>query len=499
MDKRFCTATLSVMFCSAVAGCAVDEPAPELGATASQVGSVAPTQLRVVHASTTSNPFDIYLGTAATPAFTAVAFGASTAYLAVPAGTTQLVLRAAGAAPTANPLATADIAVAEGETVTAIAEGLLGSTLETTRFRVQGLVEQFGTANRREARLRFVQASHGLPTAGFDVNDDGAIELPSIAAFGASDPAGVRVQRANPGLQVAISSGTPSTRRTAFTIPSSFTTGGEGAFVVLAGLPTFKPREARGLALIVVGQDETVVVKQNPTVYVMPAIPDVAAVDIAAGANRNNTATIATGAAFGSLAPIQVPPSDRGLAIVVSVSDEQCDDEIAVVRTGELVAGERYLAVASGFASGRRNSADRPSVTLQIAAEAFTAPLTGPGWVRAVAASPGAPLVDFGTFPPGTATPFVQLGTLTGIAYNTSSAPLGVQAPTTPLNPGVRVTGTTDAFRFAFTALPAADRVFGVFAGAWKPFTDETGLTYFIVKTPASGAWTSQVAEPVAQ
>lgn len=498
MQRLLCSTTLPLMLCSALVGCATDDAMETSTANSELATKPAPTQVRVVHASATSVAFDIYFGTAATPAFANVAFGGATAYVTVPAGVTQLVLRAAGADPTAAPLATADVTVNQGETVTAVAAGLLGSTLETTRFRVQGLVEQFGAARRSEARLRFVEASHGFATAGFDVNDDAAVEVPDLAAFAASAPAGVLVQRAGAGLQLAISSGTPATRRTAFTLPASFTSGGDGAFVVLAGLPTFKPRETRGLALIVVGHDETVVVKQNPTVFVMPAIPDQATVDLAAGSNRNNAETIATGAAFGSLSSIQVPPSDRGLALVVSTPDS-CDDPIAVARTGELVAGERYLAVASGFASGRRNSTTRPSVTFQVLAEAFTAPATGPGYLRAVAASPGAPLLDVGTFPAGTGTAFNQLGDLTGLAYATASAPIGVQGPAAPLNPGLRTTGTTDTLRFAFAALTANDRVFGVVAGAWTPAAGERGPTFIVVKTPASGVWTAQVAAPVAQ
>ena len=497
MHRLLCSTTLPLMLCSALVGCMSDDTMPETGAVNSALAAQpAPTQLRVVHASATSTAFDIYLGSAAMPAFTNVAFGGATAYVALPAGATQLVLRAAGAASTVAPLATADLTVNEGETVTAVAAGLLGSTLETTRFRVQGFVEQFGAARPREARLRFVEASHGFATAGFNLHDDAAVEVPDLAAFAASSPAGVLVQRAGAGLQLAISSGTPATRRTAFTLPTAFTRGGDGAFVVLAGLPTFKPRECRGLALIVVGHDETVVVKQNPTVFVMPVIPDQANVDIAAGRNRDAAAPIATAAAFASLSSIQVPPSERGLAIVVSTPGD-CGDPIAVARTGELVAGERYLAVASGFASGQRTSTTHPAVTVQVLAEAFTAPQSGPGYLRAIAASPGAPLLDIGTFAAGAGTAFTQLGDLTGLAYGTASAPVGAQAPAAPLNPGLRPTGTADALRFAFSALAATDRAFGVIAGAWTPAAGEPGPTLIVVKTPASGAWTAQSLSPL--
>jgi hypothetical protein len=488
-----------LILCGALASCAVssDDTEAESGSSESALtGAARPTQLRVVHASATSAAFDIYAGADAAPAFTNVAFGAATTYLAVPAGATQLAFRAAGAATSVAPLFTTDVTVNQGETVTAVAAGLLGSTLETSRFRVQGFVEQFGAARRREARLRFVQASHGLPAAGFDVNDDGAIEINDLPAFASSDAAGVLVQRATPGLQLAIASGTPAARSTAFTVPASFTSGGDGAFVVLAGLPSVQPREARGLALIVVGHSETAVVKQNPTVFVMPVIPDQATVNLAAGRNRFVATPIATGAAFASLSSIQVPPSDRGLALVVS-APEACGEPIAVARTGALVAGERYLAVASGFASGIGTDPARPAVQIQVLTEGFTAPLSGPGYLRAVAASPGAPLLDVGRFPPGASTAFVQLGNLTGLAYGTASAAAGVQAPATPLNPGIRPTGTTSALRFSFSALTTTDRAFGVVAGAWTPAAGEVGPRFVVVKTPPSGAWTAQALSPL--
>jgi hypothetical protein len=129
--------------------------------------------------------------------------------------------------------------------------------------------------------------------------------------------------------------------------------------------------------------------------------------------------------------------------------------------------------------------------------EGFTAPLSGPGYLRAVAASPGAPLLDVGRFPPGATSAFVQLAGLAGLAYGTASAPAGVQAPATPLNPGVRPTGTTSALRFSFSALTTTERAFGVVAGAWAPATGEVGPRFVVVKTPASGAWTAQALSPL--
>lgn len=138
MPGTSCRTTAFLILCGALAGCAASDG--EL-ATDRFAGALSATQLRIVHASATSDPFDIYLGATATPAFTGVAFGAATAYIAVSTGSTEVALRPAGAAASDPPVFTSSITVNEGESVTAVAASLLGSTLDGVRFRVEGFVE----------------------------------------------------------------------------------------------------------------------------------------------------------------------------------------------------------------------------------------------------------------------------------------------------------------------------------------------------------------------
>jgi hypothetical protein len=480
----------------ALASCS-DVSAPgesELGSIRSTTAEVV--QVRFVHGSPTSPVFDIYLATCATPLFTAVGFGTATPYVAVPPDGIQLVLRTAGAAPTDPPVFTSDVIAAQaGDTITTFAGGVLGSSLATIKFRIQPYVEAFADAQPGQARLRFVHDSHGVATAGFDVAADGAIEVPEVAPFTASDAAGVAVPR-GARVQLAIDTGSPAAQLTSFTVPHDVLAQRGGIFVAMVGVPAFVPHDARGLALLAVGRQTTALIKQNPSVYLLPAIPDSAAIDAFAIGARIGIVQVAKHVAFGALAPaLQVPPTEHGYQLIVTQpateTGELTGPPLAFASTGPLAAGERYLAIASGFASRAH-----ARVHVAIEHDGFDRTVTGKGRIRAVAASPDAPMVDVGQFPPGTGTPFVALPGLGDLAYRDASAEAGVEVTPAPLNPGVQVTGTTDALRFRSGALTATDRVYGIVAGAFAPVTGEVGSRFILVKAQASGAWSTAMLSP---
>jgi hypothetical protein len=453
-------------------------------------------QLRFVHGSPTSPAFDVYLGSSATPLFTAVEFGTATPYATVDPAGIQLVLRSAGAAPTDAPVFTSDVIAAQaGDTITSFAGGVLGATLATIKFRIQPYTEAFAAADSGQSRVRFVHDSHGVATAGFDIDADGVIEAPAVAPFTASDAAGIAVPRHR--MQLAIDTGSAATRLTSFTVLHDVLAQRGGIFLALVGLPTFVPHDTRGLALLAVGRDTTTLIQQDPTVYVLPLVPDAAAVDVFAIGSRIGIVQAAKGLGFGALAPkLQVEPSDHGYELAVTLSPGQTGEltgaPLVFASTGPLVAGERYLAIASGFAA-------RPHERVQMTVEqdGFDRTVTANGRMRAVAASPDAPAVDVGQFPPGDGTPFVGLTGMDNLAYGAASDAAGVEvAPGAPLNPGVQVTGTTDALHFLSGALTATDRVFGVVAGAFTPGTGEVGARFIVVKTPPSGTWSATTLSP---
>ena len=109
------------------AGCADDDDSTPVG-TAS---------LRVVHGSPDAPAVDVYAKGSTTPLFSAVAYGAATDYITVPAGDYVIELRAAGtAASSAAAHTTGTLSLTADARVTAIAVGLLGSTDPASQLRV---------------------------------------------------------------------------------------------------------------------------------------------------------------------------------------------------------------------------------------------------------------------------------------------------------------------------------------------------------------------------
>jgi len=458
--------------------------------------------LRFVHGSPTSPAVDIYLGASATPLWTAVAFGTATPYAAVAPDGLQLVLRTAGAAATDAPLFTSDPVVAQlGDVVTTFAGGVLGSSLATSKFRVTAYTEAFAEAQRGQAVVRFVQDSHGVAAAGFDLGADGTFEVPSIDPFTASAPEGVVVTVSHQAsVQLAVAGGTPAKALTAFTLPREVLARRGGTFLALVGVPTFVPNDPRGLALLAIGPASATIIRQNPTVYVLPTIPDSTGIDIHAFGIGLPVRTVAENLGFGKLAPaLQVAPSAFGYGLFVRNAAAGTSSfpglPLAVELTGPLVAGERYLVIASGF-SDPTCTTGRSHVRLTMLHDGFDRTVTATGRLRAVAAAADAPAVDVGQFAPSSDAPFTSVDSLANLAYPSASAEAGAVVSSGPLNPGVQLTGTTTALRFNFGALTVLDRVFGIVAGAFVPTTGDIQSRFIIVKTPASGLWTAQTLSP---
>ena len=472
--------------------------------TSAHAVSTDTVRLRFVHGSPTSPALDIYIGASTAPTWTAVAFGTTTPFADVSPDGLQLVVRTAGAAATDAPLYTSDVVVAAaGDSVTSIAGGILGSAAATLKFRVKAYTEAFAAPERGDAVVRFVHDSHGVAAAGFDVDADGTIEAAGVAAFTASDAAGVSVERSARGAQLAIVTGTAATKLTAFTLSPDVLAQRGGIFLVLVGIPSVVPHDVRGLALLAVGQRTTTLIRQNPTLYMLPAIPDSTGIDVFAFGNGLHATPMAQNIGFGVLAPaLQVAPSAIGYGLVVTkaATDSSLGWPLALESTGPLVAGERYFAVASGFAdptcSDFRCETGRSRVRLTVVQDGFDRTIAATGRMRGVAASPDAPAVDVGQIPPGAGAPFTGLAGLENLSYRTASDPAGASVTASPLNPGVRVTGSSDVLRFRFEPLSATDRVFGVVAGAFAPVTTDIQSRFIVVNAAASGRWTAQTLSP---
>jgi hypothetical protein len=314
------------------------------------------------------------------------------------------------------------LTIALDDKITAVAMGLLSSSDPADQFRVIPYVENFA-APGSDARVRIVHAGADAPTVALDVGNDGTPEVPNFARFAETGADGVALP-ANTELQIAVWAGSPLQRVTVFTTPQ-LPAGGE-LFVIATGLLSELPREADGFSLYAISSAGAVgFVKQNPVVFALHGSPDAGPVDILAGA-----AELVTDIEFGQLSgSIQVPPAAYTLTFRTTTG------ATVDANTPALAAGERYLAIASGFAGG-----GTPAFTLLPFADALQS--SGGATVRVVHAAPDAPPVDVGTASGNTVTPIADFS---GLAFADASTSAGTALPAANLTVGVAAANTTDA------------------------------------------------------
>jgi hypothetical protein len=426
-------------------GCSDDDNdgttmAPDLGDGA---------MVRVVHASPDAPAVDVYAEGVAAPLISNLAYGQTSDYLDLAPGTYNIQLRAAGSSASSTPaFETGDLDIPDGATITAAAVGLLGSTDADDRFRVLPLVEGFVAPGAGNAAVRIIHGSADAPTVALDVGNDGAPEITGFDRFADTGAAGVPLPSGSE-LQIAVWAGSPLARVTVFTTPQ-LPEGGE-LFVFATGLLGKLPREDDGFSLLAVGPSGTIgFIKQNPVVFALHASPDAPPVDIYAGGSP-----LVTNLAFGALSgAIQVPPASYSLSFRATGTAT----EAASASTPTLAAGERYLAVATGFLGSTGSDA----FTLIPLADSFTPDNTAPQ-VRVLHASPDAPAVDVGTVSGGQVS---AVSDFTGLAYGDASNATGTVLPAGSLTIGVAAANDTDPVASFSIATSSDLRAFAVAAGS---------------------------------
>lgn len=449
------------------AGCSDDDnptnPTADLGTGA---------MLRVVHASPDAPAVDIYAEGVASPLAAGVAYLETTPYLELAPGTYNIQLRAAGAAPTSAPaFETGDLTIPRDATITAVALGLLGSSDAADRFRVVPFVEDFTAPGSGQAAVRIVHGSPDASAVALDLGNDGSPEVTDFARFAETGQAGVALPAGTP-LSVGIWAGDPLARVTAFTTPAL---AGEEYFLIATGRLAAKPNAADGFGLLAVGPNGTVgLIRQDPVVYVLHSSPDAPAVNVNVGGSAT---VLVDNLSFGELSPpVQVPPAAYTLDVRVWAGGQLA----ATVSTPELMAGERYLAVASGFVGG-----DAPGFTLLPYRDEFGAP--GAARLRVVHASPDAPAVDVGVWDGMT---FTALDPFKGLAFGDASAADGTPIALSAVTVGVAAQGgTTPVATFDLTL----DSDLAAFAVAAGSLTNKG--EGFRLKVVDTSTWPWQVAQ----
>lgn len=246
-EKTKAWAVVLATLIAVVAACGNDkDPAP---------GSAA---LRVVHAAPGAPAVDVYARGVAAPLFADLAYGETSAYGNVTEGTYVIDVRAAGAPATSEPaFSTPPVTLGAGDTVTAIAAGLLGSEDPSDTFRVLALAESFAAVGAGEAVVRVVHAGSDAPAVALDLGDDGEVEVASLARFADTGAAGVALpagQELQVGVRLPASEG--GAKVAAFTTPA-LPAGGK-FFVVATGLLAAAPGDETAFALLAVGPDGSI-------------------------------------------------------------------------------------------------------------------------------------------------------------------------------------------------------------------------------------------------
>lgn len=443
-------------------------------------GTVA---LRVVHASPDAPAVDVYAEGLDQPLLTNVAYGDVTDYLSVPEGTYNIQLRGAGASSASAPVyETGNLTVSEGDVITAIATGFLSSMNAEDEFRVLPLFEDFAAAGS-SARVRIVHASPDAPTVAIDVGNDGTPEIAALDRFADTGSDGVELP-AGTSLQIGIWAGSPLARVTAFTTPA-LPAGGE-LFVIAIGSLNSLPREETGFALLAVGPNGAIGrIGQNPVVYALHAGPDAPAVDIFAG-----DAELADNLSFAELsASIQVPPSSYTLDFFVTTagSTRPGGPPAASVNTPQLEAGQRYLAIATGFLAP--DVGEQPFGLVAFRDDLGLA--SSMAKVSAIHASPDAPAVDIGTVSGG----IIDQIVFENVAYPEGKPQAGADVPAAALTLGVAATGSTNPVATFDIVTAAGLRAFAVAVGALAPDAGEQSFRLVVVNTSVA-PWTATPVNP---
>lgn len=400
--------------------------------------------VRAIHASANAPKVDVYVKGNPTPVVTGLTYGQTSGWLEVPQGSYTFELRASPS-KASDPIAyaTGALQIADGAMISAVAAGFLGSTDTDASFRILPIAEKFDGVSPGKARVRAIHAGADAPSVGIDVgNDDPAApEVASLARFADTGASGIELPS---GQRLAVGIAKDSARVTAFTTPKI----PEGSQLLLIATGYLN----RDFSLLGIGPNGSIgFIKQDPIVYALHAGSDAPTVDAFVGDTE-----IISNLAFGKISPkIQVMPGEYTLDFFGTTAGTMRPDTkaAATASTGQLEAGESYLAVATGLLADK-------TFTLLGVRSAFTA-ADDKAVLRLIHGSPDAPAVDTGLVSDGALSPVL----FPDLAFTKSSSEAGLAAPAGHLSIGVTPAGQTGAIVKQFT-FPATEGQRGLVVAA---------------------------------
>ena len=418
----------------------------------------------------------------------------------IPVGSVRFAVRSAGRPADSAAIYTSEpVTIAENTPVTAFGAGVLGSATETS-FRITSFVDSFPAPVSGKAHVRVVNASHAIAALGLDFGDDGVIEIPSIDRFTTSAEAGIELTAAT-DLNVAIKTANSTNSLTTLTIPAAALADGSRQYVVIAGVNTFRARDARGFQLLLVSATGTTSVLADPQLQLLNASVANASTTVAGfdafigSTKRFDNAAFPTAATATPLKSFRVKPTTTGVTLElyahITGTTKPSTAPLATLSTGPLEAGGQYLMVLQGLASDN-------SLALRVYKDELQFPLDATGKVRAINALVGLPSIDVGWFDGSTPT-WHDVAGFSNLAVGSASQPeAGMPVVTdagvaVAFKPGVRPAGdTTTQVQFGTsvqTVMTAADRWYLVAMGAWVPATGQQAARVGLVKITGS-TWT---------
>jgi Domain of unknown function (DUF4397) len=436
-------------------------------------------RIRVVHASPGAPAVDVFAKGGATALVSNLAYGAVSPYFEVPEGAYELEIKATGT--TAVAFTTPVIEVTGDKTYTAVAAGFLASQAADDKFRVLAFEEAFTPPGAGKVAVRVVHAAADAPTVGIDVgaDDPARPEVASLARFADTGAAGIALPAGAP-LRFGITAGGASV--TTFSAPA-LPEGGE-LFVVAIGRLGDLPRQATGFSLLAVGEAAVLgTLAQDPTVIALHASPDAPSVDIREGARDG---LLIGNLAYGQVKSVQVPPGTYDLDFYGAGSP--AGTPAATSSSGALVAGQRYLAIASGFLTP---VAGEPPFRLIAARDDFELDADS-ARIGAIHASPDAPVVDIGT---ATGNVMATPRLVEDLAFGQVAGGVGLEIPAATLRIGVAAANAPNAVATFPLTTAVGLRAFAVATGALTPVGNEQAFKLSVVNTSV-WPWTVTAIAP---
>lgn len=308
----------------------------------STTGGLGTAEVRAVHASPSAGPVDVYLAGQDEPVFEDLNYGETSDRIEVPADLIAFEFRPADASAQSQPVyASPELLLEDGDRITAVAAGVLGSNDDADRFRIVPISEDWGPELQGRARARVVHVGTDAPPfrLGGDIPASQTLDR-----FSTTDAAGFDLEtEGGDRLELLEDAGSDPEQYTSFTMPP--VAQGEEVLLVATGFLGSLAREPEGFSVIAVGREGTLeVIRQDPELFFVHGSGDAGTLEVCLGDDD-----IAANFNFGESSSTRLSPDTYSLEIFNYPAGCVGDSlSPAPNTTGSLEAGERYLMLVTG-------------------------------------------------------------------------------------------------------------------------------------------------------